>query len=62
VNQQVKTPVEPKNVQLFVVFVLVGLPSGNLDDGIDFIGRGSTYGQRKIFVMASVGAIFTETS
>jgi len=48
VNRGVKVPVEPKNVQLFVVFVFVGLPSGNLDDGVDFIGRVSTYGQRKI--------------
>lgn len=39
-NGRVEISVEPKDVKLFVILVLVGLPSRNLDYRIDFIGRG----------------------
>ena len=48
VNRRVEIAVEAKDVQRFVVFVFVSLPSGNLDDCVNFIGRAFTNRQRKI--------------
>jgi hypothetical protein len=47
-HRRVERAVEAKDVQRFIVFVFVGLPSGNLDDCVNFIGRAFSDWQRKI--------------